>query len=188
MTVFEPLFLLLVLGSFGTLITAVVSAWRGQGERAGRIVLWWLLCAAVYLTVVMVVSIVRPRRVYKVGETQCFDDWCITVTDARRGQPYEVSLRLSSRAKRVPQGEKGTVVYLTDAAGRRYNPLQDSGAVPFDTLLQPGESVSTTRRFEVPDDARDVGLIYTHEGGFPIGWLIIGEGGWFGKRPVVMLR
>jgi len=98
MTVFEPLFLLLVLGSFGTLITAVVSAWCGQGERAGRIVLWWLLCAAVYLTVVMVVSIVRPRRVYKVGETQCFDDWCITVTDARRGQPYEVSLRLSSRA------------------------------------------------------------------------------------------
>ena len=188
MTVFEPLFLLLVLVSIGTFITAAVSGLRGQGERARRIVLWWMLCAAIYLTVVMVVSIVRPRRVYAIGDMQCFDDWCITVTDARRGQPYEVSLRLSSRAKRVPQGEKGTVVYLTDAAGHRYNPLPDPAAVAFDTQLQPGESVMATRRFEVPGDARDVGLIYTHEGGFPIGWLIIGEGGWFGKRPVVMLR
>jgi len=187
----ELLFLLLVLASIGTWITAAISAVRGRGERAGRILLWWMLCAAVYMTVVMIVSIVRPRRVYAVGDMQCFDDWCITVADARRpapGKPYDVSLRLSSRAKRVPQGEKGTVVYLTDAEGRRYNPLPDAAAVPFDTMLQPGESVMATRRFEVPGDARDVGLIYAHEGGFPIGWLIIGEGGWFGKRPIVMLR
>jgi hypothetical protein len=46
----------------------------------------------------------------------------------------------------------------------------------------------TTRHFDVSRDAKDLGLIYTHEGGFPIGWLIITEGGWFQKPPVVHLN
>jgi hypothetical protein len=85
-------------------------------------------------------------------------------------------------------GEKGTVAYLTDAEGRRYDPLVDTEMVPFDTRLQPGTSVVTRRRFDVPRDARDVGFVYTHEGGFPIGWLIIGEGGWFSRPPIVRLN
>ena len=40
------------------------------------------------------------------------------------------------------------------------------------------------RRFDMAGDARDVGLVYTHEGGFPIGWLIVGEGGWFSQPPI----
>jgi len=134
---------------------------------------------------------VDGQLVYAIGDMQCFDDWCITVADAQRdatGQRYDVSLRLSSRAKRVPQGEEGAVVYVTDSEGRRYNPLPDAAAVRFDYQLQPGESVVTRRSFQVPADARELGLIYAHEGGFPISWLIIGEGGWFGKRPIVMLH
>ena len=88
----------------------------------------------------------------------------------------------------MPMGEKGTVVYLTDAQGRRYNPLPDEAMVPFDTQLQPGTSVIASRRFDVARDARDVGLVYTHEGGFPIGWLIVGEGGWFSQPPIVRLN
>jgi hypothetical protein len=84
-------------------------------------------------------------------------------------------------------GEKGTVVYLTDARGRRYDAQPGEADVPLDVMLQPGESVTATRRFDVPPDAPDLGLIYTHEGGFPIGWLIITEGGWFQKPPVVRL-
>jgi hypothetical protein len=84
-------------------------------------------------------------------------------------------------------GEKGTVVYLTDARGRRYDPLPDPSAIPLDTILQPGESLIVTRRFDVPPGAQGLGLIYTHEGGFPIGWFIIGEGGWFQKPPIVRL-
>jgi hypothetical protein len=30
--------------------------------------------------------------------------------------------------------------------------------------------------------------VYTHEGGFPIGWFIISEGGWFQKPPIVWLN
>ena len=190
MNLFEPLFLLLVLVTIITLVTAAVFAMSGKLARAGRILRRFALGAAAYFAVVIAVSILSPRKVYHLGDTQCFDDWCITVVDAQRistnqATHYEVSLRLSSRAKRVPMGEKGTVVYLTDAQERRYDPLPDPSAVPLDAMLQPGESLIAKRRFDIPPDAHDFGLIYTHEGGFPINWFIITEGGWFQKPPIV---
>ena len=193
MTIFEPLFLLLALVTLVSLLTALVRLARGQAARAGRIVLRVAVGALVYFVAVAAVSIVTPRRVHRIGEAQCFDDWCITVADVQRtpvssgGSVYDIGMKLSSRARRVPMGEKGTVVYLTDGQGRRYDPLPDPSGVPLDTILQPGESVIARRRFDVPADAQNVGLVYTHEGGFPIWWLIVGEGGWFRKPPIVRL-
>jgi hypothetical protein len=193
MNVFEPLFLVLVVVTLITLITVVVFAVRGQWARTGRIMRRLGIGTAIYFAVVVAVSMLSPRHVYALGDAQCFDDWCITVVDA---QPvgkapsalYAVSLRLANRARRVPMGEKGTVVYLTDTAGHRYDPVPDATAVPFDTMLQPGESVIATRRFDVPQEAQGLGLVYTHEGGFPIGWLIISEGGWFQSPPLMRLH
>jgi hypothetical protein len=192
MNVFEPLFLVLVAITIGTLISAAVAALRGRRQRGGRILRRVGVGAALYFAVVIVVSIVSKPRLYRVGDPQCFDDWCITVTDSRSrsadaGVDVEVSLELLNRARRVPMGEKGTVVYLTDAQGRRFDPLPDPTGVRLDSILQPGESVIATRRFRLPVDARNVGLVYTHQGGFPIGWLIISEGGWFQKPPIVRL-
>ena len=189
MNVFEPLFLFLVLVTLVTLLAAAAFAILGNRARAGRILKRVGIGAAIYVAIVIAVSIVNPRREYRVGDMQCFDDWCITVESARRPArgPYVVQLRLSNRARRVPMGENGTVVYLTDAQGRRYDPLPDPEAIPFSKTLQPGESVLTFRRFDVPPDAHDLGLIYRLEGGFPIGWLIISEGGWFQKPPIVHL-
>jgi hypothetical protein len=193
MNIFEPLFLLLVLVTLITLITAAVFAARGKFARAGRILRRLGIGAGVYFAIVIAVSIFSPQRVYHVGDTQCFDDWCIQVvgaqwTTAPAVGRYEVTLRLSSRAKRTPMGEKGTAVYLVDEHARRYDPVADGAAVPLDVVLQPGESITVTRRFDVPRDTPSLGLIYTHEGGFPIGWLIITEGGWFQKPPVVRLN
>jgi hypothetical protein len=193
MNIFEPLFLVLVLVTVITLIATVAFATGGKVARAGRILRRLGIGAGVYLAIVIAVSIFNPQRVYRLGDTQCFDDWCIAVVGARRtGAPtleqYQVTLRLSNRARRVPMGEKGTVVYLTDAQGRRYDPVPDQAAVAFDTILQPGESISATRRFDVPRDTPNLGLIYTHQGGFPVGWFIITEGGWFQKPPVVRLN
>lgn len=191
MNVFEPLFLVLVLVTLGTLLTAAVLAVTGRLARSGRLLRRLAIGAAVYFTIVVAVTIVMPRKVYGIGDAQCFDDWCIAVDGARRlgdaDGTCEVSLRFWNRARGTPMGEKGTVVYLTDAQGRRYDPLPDPAAVPFDLRLEPGQSVTTTRRFVVPRDATGLGLVYTHEGGFPIGWLIITEGGWFARPPVVRL-
>jgi len=192
MNIFEPLFLVVALLTLGALISAAVFAISGRRERSARILRRLGIGAAIYFAAVITVSIVSRQRVYRVGDSQCFDDWCITVADAKRmsagdGVDVEVSLRLSNRARRVPMGEKGTVVYLTDAQGRRFDPLPEPAAVRLDSILQPGESAVADRRFHMPADARNVGLIYTHEGGFPIGWLIISEGGWFQKPPIVRL-
>jgi hypothetical protein len=193
MSVFEPLFLLLVLVTVFTLLTALAFVVRGKVARAVRLAQRLGVGAAIYFAIVIAVSLLTPRREFRVGDTQCFDDWCIAVVEAHPAESppatsYDVTLRLSNRARRTPMGEKGTVVYLRDAQGHRYDPLPDAAMVPFDTLLQPGVSVIAGRRFDVPREARDVGLVYTHEGGFPIGWLIIGEGGWFSQPPIVHLN
>jgi hypothetical protein len=193
MNIFEPLFLVLVLVTVITLITTAVLAVRGRFARAGRILRRLGVGAAVYFVIVITVSIFNPQRVYQVGDTQCFDDWCVQVVGAQwTGTPavarLEVTLRLSNRARRVPMGEKGTVVYLIDAQGRRVDPVPVAADVPLDVMLQPGQSISTTRTFDVPRDTPNLGLTYTHEGGFPIGWFIITEGGWFQKPPVVRLN
>ena len=192
MTVFDLLFLFLVLVTTVALVMLAVLAVRRQWVRAGPIVRRVAIGAAVYFAIVIGVSVVRPRGEHRVGELRCFDDWCITVVEAKRaatppGTRYDVRRRLSNRARRVPMGEKGTVVYLTDAQGRRFDPLPDPATVAFATLLQPGESREVVRHFEVAQDARELGLVYTHEGGFPIGWLIVGEGGWFQRPSIVRL-
>jgi hypothetical protein len=141
---------------------------------------------------VAVVSLVLPRRILRAGEAQCFDDWCVSVAGAKRaatseGLEYRVDLKLSSRARRVAQRENHLAVYLTDASGRRFDPVSQDSDVPFNVLLQPSESVLLTRRFILPPDAVDASAVITHEGGFPIGWFIIGYDTWFRKPPLVRL-
>lgn len=189
MTIFEPLFLLLVLLAAIALIRAAVAGVRGRGADARRILRRLGIGAVVYIFIVLVVSMATPRRFYRVGDTQCFDDWCIAVTSAARAAPNSVTvgLRLSSRAKRVTQRELGTVVYLVDSAGHRYDPVLTGGEVPLDASLQPGQSVDAQRTFAVPSNARGLGLVYTHEGGFPIGSFIIGENQWVHGPPMVRL-
>lgn len=189
MTIFEPIFLFLVLATVIVLVRAGVATMRGRRAAARRALTRLGIAAAIYMLVVVVVSAATPRRTYRVGDTQCFDDWCIAVTSAARPTPTSVTvgLRLSSRAKRVTQRELGTVVYLIDSAGHRYDPLADAHSVPLDTRLTPGQSVDAERTFAVPVDAHGLGLVYTHEGGFPIWFFIIGENHWAHGPPVVRL-
>jgi hypothetical protein len=190
MTIFDLLFLACAFATVVILVQAAGLAVRGEGRRALAKLRKLGIGAAVYMGVVLAVAAASPREIYRIGDTRCFDDWCIAVTGARRTGPgaVEVALRLSSRAKRVPQGEKGTVVYLVDSGRRRYDPVQEGGGIPFDTLLQPGESVDTMRRFAVPVEQHGLDLVYTHEGGFPIGFFIIGENHWFHGPAVVPLE
>jgi hypothetical protein len=176
-----------------SLLAAVWFALRGQFGRAGRVLLRLLLCAGVYMAVVVLVSLVSPRRYLKADATRCFDDWCIGVAEFRRvpeggGVTYRVDLRVSSRARRVSQRERNVVVYLTDQQGKRYDPAADMSATPISVLLRPQESVVASRSFLVPADAKDVGLVIAHEGGFPIGWFIIGYDTWFQKPAILRLQ
>lgn len=193
MTIFDLLFIVLFLTAAASLIAVAWFAIRRDFSRAGRVLLRLLVGAAAYMAVVVVVSLVLPRRAVKIGEAQCFDDWCVSVdgfkrTPERDRAAYSVDLRLSSRARRVAQRENNLTVYLTDDRGRRYDPVGDTTAARFNVLLQPQESVVVSRTFLLPSDAIEVGAEVTHEGGFPIGWFIIGYDTWFRKPPLVRLQ
>jgi hypothetical protein len=179
-TIFDLLFLVLFLAAIVTLIAAGLLALRGRWGRAARIARNLVICAAAYIAAVYLATALSPPKVLRVGDSQCSDDWCIAVDSVQRTAhgsraDYNVTLRIFSRARRRPQRENAaTDVYLVDAQWRRYDPRPDPSAVPLNTLLQPGEAVATRRSFELPVDARGVGLMVGRNSGFPF-CMIVGE-------------
>lgn len=192
MSIFDLLFLALVLAAAATLLAAGVYALRGKFREALRILLRLAVCTVAYFCVVIATSLALPRKTFAVGEDQCFDDWCIRV-EGYKAVPengtvaYTVNLRVLSRAKRVSQREKSLAVYLKDQEGKRYDPVAEKSTGRFDVLLGPGESAAASRTFLVPAGARHVGVVAAHEGGFPIAWFIIGYDTWFRKPTIVPL-
>lgn len=192
MNIFEPVFLLLVLTTLLTLVASVGMALSGKRAKAARLLRRLAIGALAYFAVVILTTAIQPSREFSAGEPQCFDDWCVTVLGGARnaGTPsrYDVSLRLSNRGRRRPMGEKGTEAYLVDERGRRLDVAAGGAGVPFDTILQPGTSIDSIMSFDVPADVRPLGLVYHHANGFPIGWFIISEGGWFSRPPVMLIE
>lgn len=181
MSLFDLLFIAAFLATVGTLMVASTFAIRRQGARALRILGVLAVCGAGYLLAGMVVSFLKPQRIIAVGEPWCFDDWCLSVQNVSRAPAlssvsYQVELRIFSRARRVSQRAKGAWVYLLDDRGRRYSPDPDPSAVPLNVLLRPGESVTTSRVFRVPEGIHHLGLITGHGGPYcgPMNILIIG--------------
>jgi hypothetical protein len=191
MTVFDLLFLAAFLASLIALLAAAYAAVRGRTPRAFAILGGWLACAAAYLAISVAVAYFAPQRVMAPGDPWCFDDWCLTVENAKRADTnYTVSMLISSRAKRVTQRASGAWMYLRDENDTHYEATPDSAQVPLDVLLQPGQSVAATRSFQVPAGVRELGLVTGHGGG-PCGALslmIIGNGGClFHKQTMIRL-
>jgi hypothetical protein len=185
MTLFDLFFLTLALTTLITLCLAAALAATGHRQKSLRILRRLGLGALLYFTAVITVSLVAPRRTFNLGETQCFDDWCIAATSAsQNGDSYVIGLRISSRARRVSQRERNLVIYLLDRNNHRYDPAPQGSDTSLSSLLQPGQSVDLTRTFSIPPTARDVNLVVSH-GGFPIGWFIIGYDSWFRQPPLI---
>jgi hypothetical protein len=193
MTVFDLVFVVVFLTSVIMLVSAGVAALRQRIAQARATLRRLGIMVGVYLGIVIVVSLLSPRRVLNVGDAQCWDDWCIAVTDVRRpaaerARSYEVDFRVSSRARRRAQRERSVTVYLMDDRGRCYDPETDPAAAPFDVLLQPQQAVATTRRFNLPADAHDPVLVVSHEGWLPGNVIIADSESLFHKRTVVRLE
>lgn len=178
MSLFDLLFLAAVLASAIILIAAALMAVSGSGRRAVRVLKGWAIAAAAYIAIAAAVGFALPLKTFHLGDEQCEDDWCLTVDSAARVSPdtYQVVLRMSSHARRVSQRNRnGLTVSLVDQRGARYPALPAAKEIPFDVLLEPGQSVTTTRTFRVPAQANGLGLVVGHEGwNFPAP-LIIGR-------------
>lgn len=191
MRIADLVFLLLLFTAVVSLVTAAVFGIRGRRERCQRTLARVASGALAYMGVVVLASVVLPRRVLPRDARECFDDWCLGVARSTRraaggGVAFDVELRLTSRARRVAQRENNLAVYLTDSGGHRHDPV--SGAAPLNVLLQPGESVVVPRSFVVPPGTSVLGLVVTHEGGFPIAWFLIGYDSWFRLPTVIELE
>ena len=187
---FDLVFLVLFVTTAVSLVVSGVHAVRGRNAQAMGVLRRIGIGTAIYFGILIVASLVSARREYKLGDRQCFDDWCVTVDrfsrkPADQRMEYSVTLRVSSRARRISQRERNLAAYMTAARGWWFEAA--AGGPPTDVLLGPLQSVEVPRLFSVPADATDLGLVVTHEGGFPIEWLIIGYDAWFRKAPVVRL-
>jgi hypothetical protein len=179
--VFDLVFILVFLSTAIAVVVMVAALARGRRSQAGRIAARLAVALGLYFVVVLASSLATPQRYVALHETRCSDDWCIAVDSVRRdtasgATAYSVVFALSSRARRVAQRERFVVVYLRTDDGRRIDPVPAASDLPFDTLLQPGQTIVATRRFAMPLPAHGAGLVIAREGGlrFP-GCCIIGD-------------
>lgn len=193
MTIFDLLFIAAFLASVAALSIAAVYLLRGRRGTAFRVLRVWGIGAGGYVMIAIAVAYFKPQRVINPGKPWCFDDWCLTVANVERTQnasgfSYKVDIRISSRARRVAQRARGAWVYLIDNRGQRYSPASDAAAAPLDILLQPEESVSTSRAFQVPAGVQHLGLITGHGGPYcgPMDLLIIGGDGCLFNKPTMI--
>jgi hypothetical protein len=192
--IFDLLFVLVVLASVVSLLAVAIHALRGHRHQAARLLIKYSVCLALYLGVVAVVSLVSPQRVLPLGENRCSDDWCIAVEDVARsasssGAEYVITFRMSSRARRVPQRENGVIVYVVDEKGRRYEAVAGPSD-PFNVLLQPGQAVTTKRRFNVSGHSGRLGVVVAREGSnsLPGRFIIADDASLFHKPTIVVLQ
>jgi hypothetical protein len=159
-----------------------VALWRGERQRVRRGVAWLIGVWAVYLCMLVGVSLVQRQRVVAIGEPQCFDEMCFTVTgveevpgflirDGRR--LVRVTVRVTNKGKKA-QSEGLIWAYLVDAQGRWWEESAGVNGVRLTARVTGGESVVSKPVFKVAGDATGLGLVFTHGRRQP-GVLVIGD-------------
>ena len=192
MTIFDLVFILCFFAMIIALSAAVFFALQGQPERPRRILRRLGVAVAIYACILVLTSAFSAQQFAAIGARQCSDDWCLTVSGART-QPLgattavNVDFRIESRAGRVDQREGAVAVFLRDAAGNRYAPVADPAAVPFDTLIHPGQVIDTSRRFVLPSGTPIAGIVIAREG-IPECCIIGDEGSFFHRQTIVRLE
>ena len=190
---------LLLLGLVGWtgigLLGVGVAFWRGERQRARRGVTWLAEVWVVYLCVLVGVSLGQKQRVVAVGEPQCFDEMCFTVTgveevpgflirDGRR--LVRVTVRVTNHGKKI-QSEGLIWAYLVDAQGRRWEESLGVNGVGLAAKVTGGGTVVSEPVFKVAANASGLGLVLTH-GRWQPGVLVIGDSdSWLHRRTMVKL-
>ncbi|MBU0494268.1 MAG: hypothetical protein KKA73_17090 [Chloroflexi bacterium] len=211
MAIFDLLLIIVVLAAVATLVAVVASALRGRLGLAVKLLAMYGICLALYLGVIVVVSLASPQRILTVGEDWCFDDWCMAVEEVRLvrelgqgeqiaqadGVFYVITLRLSNHARGRPQRASSAAVHLVDGHGQRYEvtpkgqgafEAQWGPTAPLTSTLLVGQSIRIVQVFDLPNDAHDVGLTVEHPVGPSPGLFIIGDdASLLHKPPIVRL-
>jgi hypothetical protein len=155
-------FLVFLVTIVGGLVSSIL---RQDGRiRAAKRVRWASAgTIIVYLAAVLLVSLLTPRTIVSIGDSYCYDTWCIgvqSVNAAPQGQNvlYTARVRIFSGANRVSASRAKDFLYARDDQGRRFLLTQDSSVIPADVTVDPNESVETSLMFLAPANGRKLYL------------------------------
>lgn len=140
-----------------------------EAARAGRV------CALIifpYLAVLTLVSLLTPGTVVNIGDSYCYDLWCLGVNRVNagpRGQEilYTAEVRIfvdSSHPHHLPAQKAKSFFYVLDDQGRRYPLLSEMSFSDADVTVHPGESVRSSLTFLAPRNARKLYLVGNDSG------------------------
>ena len=178
----EVLLIALVLWTVVEALGVAVSLIQGERAKGLRHTGWIGAIWAVYLFMLVTVSRVQPRKVVAMGEEQCFDEMCFSVTGVENlpgflikdgSRLVRVSIRITNRGKHRAQSEKLIRAYLMDNKGRRWEESAAISGVPLTARVPAGDSVVSEPVFKVAGNATGLGLVFTHGRRQP-GILVIG--------------
>ncbi len=127
------------------------------------------VCAVIivpYLTVLVLVSLLTPGTIVNIGDSYCYDLWCLGVDQVNatpRGQDilYTAEVRISvdsSQPHHLPADQAKDFFYILDDQDRRYPLLKEASFLNTDLTVQPGESVKSSFAFLAPPKARKLYL------------------------------
>jgi hypothetical protein len=169
------------LAGLGVLILAsVINSLIGGRRRSAWMTLRvYLIVVAIYAAFLVATTLALPIQVLTANETQYSGDWSIAVASMRRiphdlDEDYELDFRLSNRGSKVLHGDSHLTVYLLTEDGTRVNPAPEPSAPRFDVEIQPGKSVTTTRKFVMATNLNRLELVVTRAG-FRWDWFVVGR-------------
>ena len=138
---------------------------------AGMVRRWLCVCiGASYMGSVVLVSLLTPRTIVNIGDSYCWDLWCVGIQDVKttpQGQNIlytaEVALFVdSATAQLALTGQPKQPFYVLDEQGRRFPILAYSSFVDANLVgtvtVKPGESVKSSLTFLAPANARSLYL------------------------------
>jgi len=200
--------LVFILSFLGMVVAVSRIVWRlarGRLTDAKRSAARLAGFLALYFAVLLAVSMTTPGKRVPVGESQCFDEWCIAVVGVEKpasiggvrpnGVFWIVNARVSNRGRGRGQRETGAFAYLLDRDGHRFDPSpegqaalarQGTGGSRLTAFVDPGGSFSSRIVFDVPPSARDLAFVKS-TGWFPVAFIIGDPGSLLHRRTVVDL-
>jgi hypothetical protein len=205
--IFDLVFIACFLSAMIALLRAVFYACRRRWAISVRVLRRLGYGVVAYAIVLVTVSLTSHQTVLRMGETRCFDEWCISVERVARasevGNPtapvrargifYVVKVKVSNAARRRAQRAVDARLYLIDPTGHWYDSSPEAqraldamgvGGNDLTTRMPPGGSFERSVVFDLPREAGDLGLVVSH-GNFP-GVLIIGDSQSFLHPPTVV--
>jgi len=185
------------------LVSAILVVHRNF-RLAKRIVRTTMIGWVVWVVVANGISLLTPRTIVRIGDTYCGDIKCLGIDEVipptrPSDAVYKLNVHVYNDANTIKISFKNNSPFLMDERGRRFPMLPDTSVAPYDSLLDPGQTIKTAFTFKVAPDVRQLFLIVEetgpqeHVGGKTAPWwaplaglAIYGGGGFFVQKEALL--